>query len=91
MPLFSFTLALGFGPALGAPISETFGRVVVYKVATPIAMLFTLGAGFSQTITQLIITRFFAGLFGSPVLAVGAGTNADLWVSTSFSRDKGVS
>lgn len=42
-------------------------------------MLFTLGAGFSKSYASLIICRFFAGLAGSPGLAVGAGTNADLY------------
>jgi MFS family permease len=43
-------------------------------------MLFTLGAGFSNHFASLIVCRFFAGLTGSPALAVGAGTNADLFV-----------
>lgn len=74
-----YVLGLAFGPVLAAPISETLGRRVVYLVSAPIAALFTLGAGFSNTFAALAITRFFAGFFGSPVLAVGAGTNVDLW------------
>lgn len=42
-------------------------------------MLFTLGAGFSKTFYSFLICRFFAGMAGSPALAVGAGTNSDLW------------
>jgi MFS family permease len=42
-------------------------------------MLFTLGAGFSNNFASLLVCRFFAGFFGSPVLAVGAGTSADIW------------
>ena len=79
LPLSLYVLGLAFGPVLAAPISETLGRRVVYLVSSPIAALFTLGAGFSNTFTALAITRFFAGFFGSPVLAVGAGTNVDLW------------
>lgn len=74
-----YVLALGFGPVLAAPISETLGRRVVYLVSAPIAALFTLGAGFSNSFAALAITRFFAGFFGSPVLAVGAGTTVDMW------------
>lgn len=74
-----YVVGLGFGPVLGAPVSETLGRNMVYRISTPICMVFTLGAGFSQTITQLVVCRFLAGLFGSPVLAVGAGSNADMW------------
>lgn len=79
LPLSLYVLGLAFGPVLAAPISETRGRKVVYLVSIPLAALFTLGAGFSQTIAALSICRFFAGFFGSPVLAVGGGTNVDLW------------
>ena len=79
LPLSLYVLGLAFGPVLAAPISETRGRKVVYLASAPIAALFTLGAGFSGTFAALTITRFFAGFFGSPVLAVGAGTNVDLW------------
>ncbi len=79
LPLSLYVLGLAFGPVLAAPISETLGRRVVYLVSSPIAALFTLGAGFSNTFASLAITRFFAGFFGSPVLSVGAGTNVDIW------------
>ncbi len=74
-----YVLGLAFGPILAAPISETRGRRVVYIVSLPLAALFTLGAGFSQNFASLAICRFFIGFFGSPVLAVGGGTNVDLW------------
>ena len=85
-----YVVGLAFGPVLAAPISETKGRKVVYLVSLPLGALFTLGAGFSQNFAALAITRFFAGFFCSPVLAVGAGTNVDIWapihrgVSTSL-------
>ena len=74
-----YVLGLGFGPILAAPLSETKGRRVVYFVSLPISAFFTLGAGFSQTFASLVICRFFAGFFGGPTLAVGAGTNVDIW------------
>lgn len=72
-----FVLGLGIGPALAAPISETFGRSVVYKGSGPIYMLFILGAGFSKTFGGFLVCRLLAGMSGGPVLAVGAGTIAD--------------
>lgn len=74
-----YVLGLGAGPVMAAPLSETYGRNIVYRVTIPICMLFTLGAGFSQSLTQLLVCRFFAGFSGGPVLAVGSGSNADLW------------
>lgn len=74
-----YVLGLGFGPILAAPISETKGRRVVYLISLPLSALFTLGAGFSNNFASLVICRFFAGFFGGPTLAVGAGTNVDIW------------
>jgi len=74
-----YVLGLGFGPVLAAPISESLGRRSVYMISLPLSALFTLGAGFSQTFASLAICRFFAAFFGSPSLAVGAGTNVDIW------------
>ena len=74
-----YTLGLAFGPILSAPLSEKHGRKVVYLLSSPIFMLFTLGAGFSKSFASLIVCRFFSGLTGSPALAVGAGSSADLF------------
>ena len=77
--LSTWVLGLAFGPILAAPISETFGRSMVYRISLPLCALFTLGAGFATNIGTIIILRFFSGFFGAPTLAVGAGTNADVW------------
>jgi MFS family permease len=74
-----YVLGLALGPVLAAPMSETFGRKVVYVVTLPLNMLFTLGVGFSNNFASILVCRFFAGTLGSAVLAVGAGTNADLY------------
>ena len=74
-----YVLGLGFGPVLAAPLSETKGRRVVYLLSLPISALFILGAGLSNSFASLVICRFFAGFFGGPTLAVGAGTNVDIW------------
>jgi hypothetical protein len=74
-----FVLGLGLGPTIAAPLSEKFGRSAVYKSSGPIYMLFILGAGLSKSFGGLLVCRLLAGMAGGPVLAVGAGTNADLF------------
>lgn len=64
---------------IAAPLSESFGRLVVYRVTTLASMLFALGAGFSNSFAALCVCRFFTGFFGSSCLAVGSGTLADLY------------
>ncbi|KAI9750129.1 MAG: Rab proteins geranylgeranyltransferase component A, partial [Chaenotheca gracillima] len=78
-----FVLGLACGPVIASPLSETFGRRIVYLTSLPIFALFTMGAGLSQNFGTLLVCRFMAGVFGSPPLAVGAGTNADLWPPAS--------
>lgn len=56
----------------------------MYLIFFPPSLLFTLGAGFSQSFGTLVVCRLFAGLLGSGCLAVGAGTNSDLYAH--FSR-----
>lgn len=68
-----YVFSLALGPMIAAPLSEAHGRVIVYRLTIPLSMLFTLGAGFSQTLTQLLVCRFFAGMIGAGVLAIGAG------------------
>ena len=79
VPLTVYVLGLGFGPVISAPLSETFGRRAVYLITFPTFMLFILGSGLAQNYGTLVVCRFLAGMFGSSVLAVGAGTNTDLW------------
>ncbi|KAM0145557.1 hypothetical protein ACHAQE_011206 [Botrytis cinerea] len=79
LPFCLFLLGLGFGPVLAAPLSEKFGRTSTYIISLPIFALFIVGAGASRTFGGLVACRLLAGIFGSPPLVVGAGTNADLW------------
>lgn len=78
LPLTFYVLALGLGPLLAAPMSETYGRHPVYLISVPFGALFTMGTGFSQNIWTLCILRFFSGLAFSPALAIGAGSIADV-------------
>ena len=43
LPLALYNLGLAFGPIVGAPLSETYGRKAVYLVTTPIFMVLMIG------------------------------------------------
>ncbi|EUC50976.1 hypothetical protein COCMIDRAFT_80474 [Bipolaris oryzae ATCC 44560] len=80
LPQSLYVLALGFGPLVAAPLSETYGRYIVYAVTTPLAAVFTVGAGFSQNVQTLCVMRFLAGMAFSPSLAIGTGSVGDLTI-----------
>ena len=74
-----YVLGLAFGPIVSAPLSETFGRRLAYLYTVPLSLLFTLGAGFSPNFGAFLVLRLLAGAFGAGCLAIGAGSNSDMW------------
>ncbi|PYI12663.1 MFS general substrate transporter [Aspergillus sclerotiicarbonarius CBS 121057] len=77
LPLALYNLGMAFGPIVGAPLSETYGRKAVYIVTTPIFILFIVGAIVSKTISSLILCRFFAAVFGSSNVSNASATILD--------------
>ncbi|KAF2167553.1 hypothetical protein M409DRAFT_54148 [Zasmidium cellare ATCC 36951] len=68
-----FVLGFAVGPLMWAPISEVYGRKWSMLPAITVMGLFTIGTAVSRNLQIIIITRFFAGVFGSaPVSNVGA-------------------
>nr|GAT58292.1 MFS transporter [Mycena chlorophos] len=53
------------GPLLMAPLSEIYGRQIVYRVAGLGYSAFAFGAAFAPNIAGLLVMRFFDGFFGS--------------------------
>ena len=74
LPVVLYVFALGFGPIIGGPLSETVGRLPVFLIMMPVGALFTLGAGFCHNLGALCFTRFMAGFFWGPLLAVPSAT-----------------
>lgn len=73
LPLSMYTFGFLLGPLLAAPLSEIFGRRIIYWTTLPILLVFTGIAGASDSIGLLIAMRFLAGMGGSGALAIGAG------------------
>ncbi|KAK6344438.1 hypothetical protein TWF696_008075 [Orbilia brochopaga] len=74
-----YVLGMGFGPLIAGPISESIGRRAVYFYTLPIAGAFSLGVAYATNFATVLVCRFFSAMFGAGVLAVGAGTMADVW------------
>lgn len=74
-----YLVGLAFGPAIAAPLSELFGRKIVYCSSLPVSMLFIMGVGLSKNIGSVLVLRFFAGLTSSGALAIAGGTITDVW------------
>jgi MFS family permease len=64
---------------LWAPFSEMKGRRLPFLISYLPFALFNLGGALAKNIETIIITRFFAGLFGSSMLTNAGGCIADVF------------
>ncbi|KAI1209310.1 bicyclomycin resistance protein [Annulohypoxylon truncatum] len=75
-----YVLGFAAGPMLFAPLSEIYGRVILYHIANLGFVAFQVGCALAPSLNALIVFRFFAGVFGSVSITNGGGTIADMIV-----------
>jgi MFS family permease len=61
-----------------APLSEVYGRRVIFIVSYFFLTIWSVGCALSQTVAQLLVFRFLAGFFGSSPLANAGGVITDV-------------
>jgi len=74
-----FVLGFAIGPLLWAPLSELYGRQWLFIGTYAILTAFNAGAAGANSITTLIVLRFFAGTFGASPLTNAGGVIADMF------------
>lgn len=79
-----FTLGQGLFPQLWTAVSEVSGRKPCYLSALVIFLIATTVASRSKTISVFIAMRILQSLGGSAVLALGAGSLADIFDVSHF-------
>lgn len=72
-------LGFGLGPLLWAPLSEVYGRKVAVLTPYFVAACFSFGTATAKDIQTVMITRFFAGFFGSAPVTNTGGVLGDLY------------
>lgn len=74
-----FVVGFGVGPMLFAPLSEVYGRRVIYGSTLLLAVIFIIPCAVAPNIATLLVCRAIDGIaFSAPMTLVG-GTLADLW------------
>ena len=79
LPISFYILGFAFGPLLWAPVSEVWGRKWSIEPATFCLGLFSIGTATSTSAASIIITRFFAGVFGSAPVSNVSAALGDMW------------
>ncbi|OTA39482.1 hypothetical protein BTJ68_00628 [Hortaea werneckii EXF-2000] len=76
-----YVLGYGMGPMIFAPLSEIpfVGRNKIYLGTLLVFVFFNFGVVYAKNIGMLLVFRFLTGFFGSPVLATGGASLADMY------------
>ncbi|KAG5927751.1 hypothetical protein E4U42_001838 [Claviceps africana] len=72
-----FVCGFAVGPLIWGPLSELFGRQVLFTTTYACLTIFSAACAGANNISTLIILRFLAGAFGSSSLTNAGGTIAD--------------
>ncbi|TFK84318.1 MFS general substrate transporter [Polyporus arcularius HHB13444] len=75
-----YVLGFGLGPLLFAPLGELYGRRIVFVITGSIFTLFHLGGALGHNAATILVTRLFAGTFGSAPLTNAGGALSDMWI-----------
>lgn len=73
-----YILGFAFGPIIVAPMSEIYGRSLLYHIGNVAFVIFSVGAALSNSIGMLMAFRFLMGLVGSVPITIGSGSIADV-------------
>ncbi|KAL2018619.1 hypothetical protein VTK56DRAFT_589 [Thermocarpiscus australiensis] len=77
-----FVLGFAVGPALWAPLSELYGRQILFIVTHGFVVAFVAASAGSNSIASLLVFRFLAGTFGASPMTNSGGVIADLFPPT---------
>jgi MFS family permease len=66
------------GPMFIAPLSELYGRLVIYHTCNVIYIGFIIGCALGKNTGMFLVFRFLAGCAASGPSTVGGGTVADV-------------
>ncbi|KAF5009392.1 hypothetical protein FDECE_4383 [Fusarium decemcellulare] len=72
-----FVLGFAFGPVLLSPLSELYGRRLLFNISNVVTLCFSIGSALAPDIASFIVFRFIAGSFGAGPMNIGGGSIAD--------------
>ncbi|MCJ1380902.1 hypothetical protein MMC17_004011 [Xylographa soralifera] len=81
-----YILGYAGGPLLLAPLSELYGRLMIFHASNLLFIAFTTGCALSSNMGMLVGFRFLSGFAGSAALSIGGGIIADLFVQEERGR-----
>jgi multidrug resistance protein len=74
-----FVFGLGLGPMLAAPLSEFYGRRIIYIISLALFVVWLIPCAVAQNIQTMLVARFINGFIGASFLSVAGGTVGDMF------------
>ncbi|KAG8215543.1 major facilitator superfamily domain-containing protein [Butyriboletus roseoflavus] len=85
-----FVLGLGAGPLLVGPLSEMYGRNIIYRVSYFFFFIFTFPVAFAPNIGVFLFFRLLTGFCGAAFLSVAGGSVSDMFPDTTVANPMAV-
>ncbi|KAK7416886.1 hypothetical protein QQX98_004944 [Neonectria punicea] len=85
-----YVLGFALGPLIWAPLSEMYGRQIVFGFSYGAYAVFSAGCTADNGVATLLVLRFFAGAFGSSPLTNAGGVISDVFEANERSIAMGV-
>ncbi|EIW83607.1 MFS general substrate transporter [Coniophora puteana RWD-64-598 SS2] len=74
-----YMVGLGTGPLLVGPLSEVYGRNIVYRLSYIFFFAFTFPVAFAPNIATFLVFRVLTGFASSAFLSVAGGSVSDMF------------
>ena len=81
-----YILGYAIGPLIIAPLSELYGRLIVYHVNNVLFIVFTIACAVAPNVGSLLAFRFLAGCAGVCPITIGTGSIGDMFVPQERGR-----
>ncbi|KAF2471754.1 putative MFS transporter [Lindgomyces ingoldianus] len=73
-----YLLGFALGPLVISPMSEIYGRLIIYHIGNAVYIAFTIGCALSTNTAMFLVFRLICGIAAASPMAIGGGTIADI-------------
>ncbi|KJZ74884.1 hypothetical protein HIM_05793 [Hirsutella minnesotensis 3608] len=78
MGLTAYLLGLALGSLFAPPMSELYGRRIIYLTSFCLWALFIIPSALAHSLSVILAVRFMSGIFGAALVSNGPGTVVDI-------------
>ncbi|KIJ64167.1 hypothetical protein HYDPIDRAFT_175592 [Hydnomerulius pinastri MD-312] len=85
-----YVTGLGAGPLLVGPLSEVYGRNIIYQASYALFFIFTFPVAFAPNMAVFLVFRLITGFCGSAFLSVAGGSVSDMFSNATVANPMAV-